>query len=196
MNRRVVEREPLTQGGNVPSGGARRYANDEDDGNYSYYSDDVVGSSNDLETYVVLGSIIPMIIQVTLLCILVFVFTYFYTKYHSCSNNREIWCKDDWYCTKQSASTDKIYSTCYQRKDHLASCLFGPNSVASTKCIDYSKKGVACPCSHQGGTATAKAGSCLAGCPVGMDKLSKNTVCCCDPKSKDCPNKTLPPQCV
>lgn len=150
---------------------------------------------SNVQHYMVLVSIVPLIIQVIVLCVLFFVFTYYYTRSYSCSNNREIWCKDSWYCVKQTTSTDKVYNKCYQLKDHLASCLFGPDSTAAVKCIDYSKKGVACPCSLPDGSTTDKAGNCMAGCPSSIDKISKNTVCCCKPETSGCPNKILPPQC-
>ena len=112
------------------------------------------GASN-FQHYMVIGSFVPLIIQVIILCVLFFVFTYYYTKSHTCMNNREIWCKDDWDYTKQTESTDKTYNKCYQQKDHLASCLFGPSSAAAVKCIDYSKKGVTCSCVMPAGTDTA-----------------------------------------
>lgn len=152
-------------------------------------------SSSNKSGYILLAAFAPIVIQVGILCALMFVLTYYYTQAHTCINNREIWCKDDWYCEKQTASTDKIYSKCYSSKDHLASCLFGPNSAAATKCIDYSKDGAACPCVIPAGSVKAKGTSCMAGCPSDLSKASKASVCCCEPGIKGCPNTTMPKEC-
>lgn len=146
--------------------------------------------------YVLIATTIPLGLQVVILCVLVLVLTYYYTKAHSCVTNREIWCKDDWYCAKQTSSTDKTYSKCYQKKDHLASCLFGPKSDAAVACIDYTKKGLACPCVVPAGDDAKRGSSCLAGCPTTIGKASGKSVCCCVPNTKGCPNKTLPPECT
>lgn len=152
-------------------------------------------SERGTNSYLLLAAISPIVLQVAILCTLIFILTYYYSKANSCVNNREIWCKDDWYCNKQTASTDKTCSRCYQKRDHLASCLFGPDSDAAVKCIDYTKKGVACPCVVSAGSDTAKGGSCLAGCPSALSKTSKTTVCCCQPGTPGCTNTVLPPEC-
>ncbi len=124
------------------------YEEDDEDGGGEDYDDNSGGEKkNGSKGHGLMLALvtIPLAIQVTLLCVLMFVLTYYYTKAHSCVNNREVWCKDDWYCNKQTPSTDKVYSKCYQSKDHLASCLFGPKSTAAVQCIDFSKEGVACP---------------------------------------------------
>lgn len=169
-----------------------------DDDDYYYNnsrSDAQQGEASNSHIYLLIAASVPAAIQVIVMCVLIFVLVYYYSKARSCSNNREIWCMDDWYCNKQTISTDQTYNKCYQQKVHLASCLFGPHSKAAMKCIDFSKKGVACPCVISAGSDTTKGSSCLAGCPAVLKKASKKTVCCCVPGTPGCTNKTLPPEC-
>lgn len=163
--------------------GTKRYLDD---------SSEQTGNPSNLALFAV---IVPLIAQIALLCVLIVFFAYYYSKEKSCLNNREVWCKDDWYCNRQTSLNDKLYNQCYQKRDHLASCLFGPNSAAATKCVDYSKIGAACPCVVSAGSNVAKGGSCLAGCPTSLSKSSKTTVCCCIPGTKGCANKILPAEC-
>ena len=148
------------------------------------------------KSYGLMIALIPAGMQLLLVTGLLFILTYYYTQAHTCANSREVWCKDDWYCNKQTSSTDKTYNKCYKSKNNLESCLYDPKSDAAVKCIDYSKAGVACPCVIPDGSFDGtKGSSCLAGCPASLSKMSDKTVCCCVPGSKGCKNKTLPSQC-
>ncbi len=125
--------------------------------------------------------------QILVVFVLMFVLTYYYSKSNSCANNTEIWCKDDWYCKKQTASTDTVYNRCFKKKDNLASC---PDSDAAVKCIDLTKKKVACECAIPKGTDSIKGNNCLSGCPSSLKKAG------CDPTSQGCPYDEVPPECL
>lgn len=158
---------------------------------------DINVEGNKGNNFLLIACCVPVFLQVAVICILICAMTYFYAKDKSCHNNREIWCKDDWKCQKQTAKTDKVYSPCFQSENNLASCLFGPNSAAATKCMDYTKKGAACDCAIPKQAGGKKGANCLAGCPLNL-KGVKDAICCCNPESPDClyTKATLPAQCA
>lgn len=168
----------------------------EDDFASSNFSENALLQESKHSNHVIVLSLaIPIALQILIILALLFILTYYFSKSQSCSNNKEIWCKDDWYCNKQTGSTDTMYNKCFRKKEKLASCLFGPTSDAAVKCLDFSKKGVACDCVIPKGSKDVRGSNCLAGCPNSLKGVGKDTICCCDPKNEDCPYETLPPEC-
>lgn len=99
-----------------------------------------------------------------------------YKEYMSCYYYPNIQCSDEYVCeNKCSSSAGKPVSPCFSNfgTTGLASCLFGPNSSAATRCYDLTDG--ACPCTNEYNEETS---NCFNSCPQVLASVSDSTNCC------------------
>uniref|UniRef100_A0A6C0JXX7 Uncharacterized protein n=1 Tax=viral metagenome TaxID=1070528 RepID=A0A6C0JXX7_9ZZZZ len=101
---------------------------------------------------------------------------YEYSRYNQCTYNRKIWCSDNWRCENNSSQFNPCYTSATDPSG-LASCLYGPDSVAASKCTD----GCGCEDSYTGTP------NCFSGCAANLNTVVGSTACCCNSGSECTP---------
>ena len=120
-----------------------------------------------------------------------------YNKVRACQVDPNFWCDDSFTCltpcTEQNTPPEGV-SDCFKnisREGGLASCLFGPNQLGSTRCYNPpANQGLACLCPVQ----MEGIQNCLSNCTQGLDGDAPPASCCCTdsdnprcaPDSPDC----------
>lgn len=104
-------------------------------------------------------------------------------KADQCGKNPNIWCSDTWSCNNNRCLG---YNYCFENigATGLASCLYGPNSVAATVCYNLETTGdtgaTLCDCPQN----LQNVQNCFSGC--GTRISGSVTKCCCCPGTPGC----------